>query len=271
MVETRQEWETEAQNVPLSERKIEKQKEEVDPKKYFIPEFKYVFERYNYPQGTRELNIEDVKNKLAMYPYLVADNGCRFVAYPFYYFSPNTNQISSNFYVEKLDTTKTKTKRILDYNHKAQERTPIIEAGTKEEYPNLFNGLTLVDWSSDSKKLLIKEKIGSTFGGVYKTNLYLHFMGNDVEAGKTIKLEKFDLAIKQYYTEWENKQIIKYRYDILPLGFSADNDNIIIALCYVFSKTGEKIFLGKWGYNLATDTVLLFSKTDNTADISVNG
>ena len=160
----------------MGQREIKKEIEEKDPKKFVIPEVKYVFERYNYPQGKRELDITEVKNKLAFYPYLVADNSCRFVAYPFYYYSPSTNQISSNFYVEKLDTSKTKQKRILDYNHIEKARKPIIDAGVKDTYQNLFNGLALVDWSNDSSKLLIKEKVGSLQGGVYKTYLYIHYM-----------------------------------------------------------------------------------------------
>jgi len=273
MVETMQEWEIEAQNIPLIERDLNKKAEETEEnsKKPKMPELRYTFERYNYPQGKRELNIEEIKRKLALYPYVVADNLCRYIAYPYYYYSPDSNQISSNFYVEKLDTLKTKTKRILEYNHKQQERNPIIEAGTKEIYPNLYNGLTLVDWSADSKKLLIKEKVGSTFGGIYKTYLYVHFMGNDVESGYTLKLDDFDEAIKNYYLDWEKRQLVKYRYDIEPLGFSAENDNLIIALCYVFDKNNNKIFLGAWGYNILNQTVLLLSKTDYTQNVSING
>lgn len=273
MVETKQEWDIQAQNIPLSERDLT-QKEELENnknEKIKMPNLRYTFEKYNYPQGMRELNIEEIKNKLALYPYLVVDKNCEYAAYPYYYYSPDINQISSNFYVEKLDKSKSKIKRILEYNHKQEERNPIIEAGTKEIYPNLFNGLTLVDWSSDSKKLLIKEKVGSTYGGIYKTYLYIHFLGNDVEPSKTIKLIDFDNAIKNYYLDLEKKQLIKYRYDIEPLGFSAENDNIIIALCYVYDKDNNKIFLGTWGYNILNNSTLLFSKTNYIEQTSING
>lgn len=273
MVETKQQWDIEAQNVPLIERDLNKKEETTDKKteKIKMPDLRYTFEKYNYPQGKRELNIEEIKNKLALYPYIVADKDCKYAAYPYYYYSPDINQISSNFYVEKLDTSKNRIKRILEYNHKQQERIPIIESGTKEIYPNLFSGLTLVDWSNDSKKLLIKEKIGSTYGGIYKTYLYVHFLGNDIEPSRTIKLLDFDTAIKNYYLDLEKKQLIKYRYDIEPLGFSNENDNIILALCYVYDKDNKKIFLGTWGYNLANNSTLLFSKTDYIQQTSVNG
>ncbi|MBQ8847728.1 MAG: hypothetical protein IJ003_02145 [Candidatus Gastranaerophilales bacterium] len=271
MVETKQEWEQEAQNIPLNQRIIEDKKPEIDEKKYYVPEQKYVFEKYNYPQGKRELNIEDIKKKTYSYPYLICDLKCHYVAYPRYYFSYESNQISSNFYVEKLDVAKNKTRRILDYKHIQEERIPIIEAGVKEVYPNLFRGLSLVDWSHDSKKLLIKEKVGSLNNGIYKTYLYVHFMGENGNDGYTIKLLDFDEIIKKYFLDYQNIQIIKYKYDIEPLGFSEGNDDVIIVLCYAYDKENNKIFLGTWGYDVVKERAYLFSKTSPVADVSVNG
>lgn len=271
MPETKQLWEKEAQNVPLEEREIKKQEPQIDLKKYHVPQARYAFVPYNYPQGTREINIENVKKNLFYQTYLVADKNFQYAAYQRYYYSPDTNQISSNFYVEKLDTSKTKTKRILDYSHNQLERMPIIEAGVKEYYPNLFNGLSLVDWSNDSKKLLIKEKVGSTQKGIYKTWLYVHFMENEVENGYTIKLEDFDRAIKHYFLDWENKQIVKYRYDITPLGFSEENDDIIISICYVYDNDGNKLFLGVWGYDCKNQQTMLLSKENTPQKVSING
>ena len=271
MVETKQEWEIEAENIPLSERKTEVYQEEKSTKKYFQPTPHYVFEKYNYPQGKRQLNIEDVKKNLYSYPYIVADINCHYAAYPRYYYSPDINQISSNFYVEKLDTSKTKTRRILEYDHNQLERKAIIQAGTKEIYPNLFRGLTLVDWSQDSKKLLIKEQVGSTLNGIYKTYLYVHFLGNESKESYTIKLLDLDEAIKNYYLDWEKLQLAKYRYDIEPLGFSAENDNLVIVLSYVYDKNNRKIFLGAWSYNCLNHEIILLSKTKTSFEISANG
>ena len=271
MVETKQEWEIEAQNIPLEERELKVPEIPKSTKKYHIPPPHYVFEKYNYPQGTRKLNIEDIKKKTFSYPYVVADLECRYIAYPQYYYSPETNQISSNFYVEKLDTSKTKTRRILEYNHKQKHRIPIIQSGIMDNYPNLFKGLTLIDWSHDGKKLLIKESIGSMYKGIYKTYLHVHFMGDEIEDAATIKLVDFDEAIKNYFIDWENTQIVKYRYDIEPLGFSAENDNIIIALCYAIDKDNNKVFLGTWGYNCARGETILISKTNPVQNLSING
>lgn len=271
MPETKQEWEIESQNIPLEDREVKIEEPEIDTKKFHVPEAKYVFEAYNYPQGTRELNFEEVKNKLFHYSFLIADNNFQYAAYSHYYYAPDSNQISSNFFVEKLDTSKTKTKRILEYRHKQKERIPVVEAGIKDMYSNLFRGLTLVDWSKDSKKLLIKEKIGSTQNGVYKTILHVHFLEDEINSSKTIRLDDFDSAIKHYFLDWENKQIVRYRYDITPLGFSEENDDIVVAICYVYDNDKNKIFLGTWGYNLKTKETILLSKENLTPKISVNG
>jgi len=271
MPETREEWEKEAQNVPLEERELKNKEPEIDTKKFNIPEVKYTFEVYNYPQGSRELNFEDVKTKLFYYSYLVADKSFHYAAYSHYYYSPDSNQITSNFFVEKLDTSKTKTKRILDYKHKQLERNPILSSGLKETYQDYFSGLTLVDWSKDSTKLLIKEKIGSTRNGVYKTNLYVHFLETDVEAGYTIELDDLYEAIKNYYLDFENRQIVKYRYDIIPLGFSEENDNLVVVLCFAYDNDGNKVLLGVWGYNCETREIILLSSENIIPKISANG
>lgn len=270
MVETRQEWEEQAKNVPLEERKHEF-KVEKSTKTQFYPEPFYIFERYNYPVGSREFDISDVKKNLYSNPYLIMDKDCRYAAYSKFYFSPDVNQISSEFFVEKLDTSKTKIKRVLEFNHKQKERYPILSSGTKETYPNLFSSLTLVDWSSDSKKLLVKEKIGSTQNGIYKTNIYIHFLTDGANSGYTLKLENFDNAVKNYYLNYQDFELQKYQYYFEPLGFSSERENTIVLNCYTFDKDNQKVFLGLWGYDYALNQTILFSDTDSDADISTNG
>ena len=64
MVETREEWLIEATDIPLSERDIQTQEEPKSDKKFYYPEIRYIFDKYNYPPGKRELNIEDVKKNI---------------------------------------------------------------------------------------------------------------------------------------------------------------------------------------------------------------
>ena len=113
MVETKQEWEIEAQNIPINERKkTETIKSPESDKKNYYPERHYIFEKYNYPVGTREVNINFIKKNLVEHPIITADLKCQYVAYANYYYSPDVDQITSDFFIGKLDTTKNKTNRI---------------------------------------------------------------------------------------------------------------------------------------------------------------
>ena len=267
MVETKQDWEYEAQNIPLSDRELKEVEAPKTDKKNYYPEAHYVFEKYNYPPGTRNYDIRFIKKNLVEHPIIVADLKCHYVAYANYYFRADNNQIYSDFYVEKLDTTKSKTKRILSYNHKQLKRIPVLLSGFKEEYRNLFNGLSLVDWSHDSNKVLIKELIGSTVGGIYKTNIYIYFVNED----RTIKLSNFEEAILNYYLDNDDINLKQYRYSLEPLGFNSNNDNMVVVNCFVYNNEGKKIFLGVWGYDLKENSASLISRTSPNVSISTNG
>ena len=86
-------------------------------------------------------------------------------------------------------------------------------------------------------------------------------METDIENPYTIKLTDFDEAIKNYYLDYQKLQIVKYKYDIEPLGFSADDDDVIVANCFIYDDKNNKIFLGLWGYDCSTRETFLISKT----------
>ena len=271
MVETKQEWEVKAQSIPLVERverKEEKTKEELKKeKKFYTPQPHYTFELYNYPPGSREVNISELKKNTVVHPIIVADKTCEQVAYVNYYYSADVNQVASDFFVEKLDTTKDKTKRILEYRHNKEIRQPKIKSGFDTVYQNLFNGLSVVDWSKDSKKVLVKERVGSAFGGNYMVYIYVYFL----DKNKALKLETINKSLEDYFYNKENLHLRKFRYDIEPLGFTYDNDNLIALKLYVISKEGERIFLGTWGYDLEKNNTILLSKDGSNVSISSNG
>ncbi len=267
MVETVEEWQQEAQDVPLADREPEVQKEPESDKKNYFPKPHYNFEKYNYPAGSRGYDIRFIKKNLVEHPIMVSDITCHYVAYANYYYRDDIDQIYSDFYVGRLDSKKTKTQRILDYNHRQLKRTPVLLSGFSEQYKNLFNGLTLVDWSADSNKILIKEQIGSTINGIYQTNLYVYFLDRD----ETIKLSNFDNAITDYYLDFKEVQLNHYRHTIEPLGFSAENDDLVVARYYVYNNDGQKIFLGLWGYDLVENRTMLISKDNPSVSVSSNG
>ena len=267
MVETKQDWEKESQNVNLNQRKLKDFEPLKSDKKHYYPELNYVFERYNYPAGSREINIDDVKKNLISCPYMVVDLNFHYGAYPRYYYNPENNQISSEIYVEQLDNMRTKEDRIINFHHEQEKRTPVLSSGVDVTYKNLFSGLTIVDWDKNSNKVLIKEKTGSTLNGVYRTELYVYFLNTN----KTVKISRLHDAIYDYLLDYQDLQISKYSYDIRPLGFSASDDNAVISLAYVFDKNGKEIFLGAWQYNCLTGEIRLLSDMKSQYDITSSG
>jgi len=264
MVETKQDWEKEAQNVNLEQRKLNDFQPPKSDKKHYYPEIKYVFERYNYPAGSREVNIDDIKKNLVSYPFMAVDLNIHYGAYSRFYYNPENNQISSEIFVEKLDTLRTKQDRIINYHHEQKKRTPVLSSGTNVTYKNLYNGLTVVDWDKSSNKVLIKEKIGSTLGGIYQTNLYVYFL----DKNKTVKLSRLHDAIHDYLLDYQDLQISNYRYDIKPLGFSAEDENKVIALAFVLDNKNNKIFLGAWQYNCLSGEIRLLSDVKSQYNIA---
>ncbi len=271
MVETSDEWKELAKNVPLNQRELKDVEYPKSDKNNYIPKPYYIFEKYNYPQGKREPDLTTLKKNLTLTGVLVTDSNVEVGAYVEYYFSPSSNQTSSALFVEELDTTRGKKDRIINFKPEQKERIPAIESGTDETYKNLFSALSIVDWSKDNKRLLVKEKIGSHFGGIYKTYLYVYYLAKNGKESYAAKLYDLDDTIKNYFRVYEKLPLEKYRYDIKPLGFSAAEDDIIILLCYVYDKQNNKVFLGTFGYDTITSEVMLLSKTDESNYISANG
>ena len=267
MPETVQEWEEKAKSIPLYERKLEKIEEPKSTKKKYYPEPNYIFEKYNVPSGSKDFDLRFLKKNLEVRPIVVTDNDFQYVAYSVYHYRADIDQIYSEFYIGELEKDKSRKKRILEFNELKNQNPPVITSGVDELYPRLFGGLTLVDWSRDSKKVLVKELKGSTIGGNYRTYLYVYFINDR----KLAKISGINRVLRDYFLKENGFNLDEYRYDITPLGFSADNDDMVVFQCFVYQNDFEKTFLGTWGYDLIQDKFVLISKTNSPVSISANG
>ena len=86
-----------------------------------------------------------------------------------------------------------------------------------------------------------------------------------------MKLTDFNKTIENFYTDYEGINLINYRYNIEPLGFSLQNDNMVVANAFVYNKKSEKIFMGSWGYDLTKREIRLLSTNNTSQEISANG
>lgn len=271
MVQTKQEWEEKAQNVNLEDRKISPYQRPQD--KDFKPKNPPLkkFTKYNVSPGSREVDISKIIKEKDVKSQGVFDPDFKYMAYGQYYYSPTYQQISSEIYIQRLKDGATRMQKALSATPLNTKRTLAISSGTDEFRANLFSTLTIVDFSKDSKKLLVKEKIGSNTEGIFRNYVWVYFMQGDEVEWFPIKFSNLNEKIKQYHGAKSGLALDNYRWDIKPLGFSKENPDLVIAEAFAWDKNKNKIFLGVWGLNCLDASVQLLSETPMPVEVSVNG
>lgn len=282
MVQTVQEWQERATDIKMDHRISEPYKEPPNPKLVEKLDWQTFFEKYNSAPGSRELNLEKLYKDKSVRSLGVVSPDFKLMAYTECYLHPSSMQTSSAFYIYPLDTSKGKKQRVLDADVFAgAKKTPLVSTTNETLKQALFSSFTVVDWSKDSKRVLLKEKIGSSYDGIYQTNVWVYFL-NDKEAKKSDtaamypygrKYERLNDTIKQYWFYTDKLNLNRYRWDIKPLGFMAENEDIVVCAAYTYDKKNkEHIFLGSWSVNVVTGEInLLSTKSSDNFEISTNG
>ena len=113
---------------------------------------------------------------------------------------------------------------------------------------------------------MLKEKIGSSKDGIWKTNAIVY----DFDTKTSYNLVELRDAIIYYWKENEDLNLDEARWDIYPLGFLKDEPDRVAAYAYAY--TGKKpIFLGIWSIDCHGEQTRLLSFDLNTVELSVNG
>lgn len=296
MVQTVQEWMERATDIRMEHRISEPYKEEENPNLVKKLEWPVFFEKYNNTPGSRELNLEKLKMDKNFRSKGVISPNFKLMAYTECYYYPSNRQTTSAFFIYPLDTMKGKKQRIIEANvFSGAKKKPLISSTNEDLKTAFFSAFTIVDWSKDNKRVLLKEKTGSEFNGIYQTNIWVYFIededlsesdgniGNNSDEysvdepanfeGRAVKFDELNETIKQYWFSKELLNLNHYRWDIKPLGFLASDENIVICASYTYDKKNkEHIFLGTWGINVMTGEISLLSESVNeTYEISTNG
>ena len=304
MVQTVQEWQERATDIKMEHRITEPYKEPPNPKLVEKLDWQTFFEKYNSAPGSREFNLEKLQADKSARSLGVISPDFKLMAYTECYFHPSNRQTASAFYIYPLDTTKGKKQRVLEANvFSGAKKTPLIST-TNETLKNaLFSSFTVVDWSKDNSKVLLKEKIGSAYDGIYQTNVWVYFLNPDKKEGKNDsasalaesaetnaqnsqknvsvaamypygrKYDRLHNTIKQYWFYTDRLNLNRYRWDVKPLGFLAENENIVVCVAHTYdAKNREHIFLGSWSVDILTGEVnLLSTMASDNFEISTNG
>ena len=189
------------------------------------------------------------------------------LVYPSVYYYPNSGSTACDVFVINLDKAKSNTDKILTANVVHRVSEPILSTEKSNDNYYTFRTLTPVDFSSDGTKILIKEKIGNTKDGIWKTTPYVY----DFQTKTSYNLEDVRSSIVYYWENANGTKLDDVRWDIVPLGFSQQNPDLIIVRAMAY--TGDKpVNLGTWSISSHGESPKLVTlKATAGVSISMNG
>ena len=233
----------------------------------YVPEPTYKIVRYNDPPGSPELNITNKFYKLHQYNGQgVTAPDYSMTVYPVVYYYPNTNSTASDLFVIKLSETGSPLSKIKNAKSSDRLPDPIISTEKSIDNSTAFRSLTPVDFSADSRKLLAKEKIGSSHDGIWQTNAIVY----DFDTETSYNLIEVRDAIAYYWKENKNLNLDECRWDIYPLGFLLNEPDRIAVVAYGY--TGDlPVNLGIWSIDIHGEQSRLIAFDRAEVEFSING
>lgn len=316
---------------------------EKDPRLSYAPEPEFEVVRYNYPAGSREINLSRLKTTRYARSQGVLSPNHSMVVYSDVNYDVGMRKSSSNVYIIPVNPTETQAQkrakflltkeeqlkklneelkntpdkksveakvlkdkikiltkevnRIKASNEELDEQellaiqndTPAIRAGKalmqahikdKIKKPIMSSGeedmdygvqrtLTVVDWSQNGEKLLLKEKIAKDGDGTWQTNIWVY----DFKTGNTKKLNEVRQAIEYYWNKNQQIDLHYHRFDIYPLGWDAKHPDRVLLYAYGYNKTTgtSPKFLGTWSIDYKGEQSQLISVLHTGYIVQANG
>lgn len=162
-----------------------------------------------------------------------------------------------------------KAKALMNVNIKDKIKTPILSTGLYETDYGVQRTLTVVDWSEDSNKILLKEKIAQEKSGLWQTNIWVY----DVTTKEAIKLDAIRQAIEYYWNKDRIVDLYYYHFDIYPLGWDAQRPDKILLYAFGYSKKSGNSpkFLGTWSIDSKNEKSQLISILKTGFIVQANG
>lgn len=233
----------------------------------YVPHPIYKLVRYNDPPGSPELSLK--KNfyleKQQNAQGIISPDITRLV-YPAIYYSSDSASTSAELFEIPLDMDETPLYRVMKAHTSNRTQKPLMETSKTIDNFATFRTLTPVDFSADGTKLLVKEKIGNSYDGIWETEVWVY----DFVERKALNLLEIRDAITHHWTTYRGLPLYEKRWDIVPLGFAVDEPDRIIATAYAY--TGEKpVFLGVWSVDVKGEQSRLISLEASEINVSPNG
>lgn len=253
----------------------DKSKKELDIPKVQTPtDFKYIphptykIVKYNSPAGSTELKLgKRLYTQRQINAQGIVSPDFSMLVYPAIYYYTDSASVASDIFVIPLYGNEEPLQKVLKANIMHRIPEPILSTDKSISDYAAFRSLTPVDFSSDGKKILIKEKLGSREDGIWQTSIFVYDFTNKTD----YRLDEIRDAIVYFWKEYMDLNLNDYRWDIFPLGFlKAQPDRVAVqAIAY----TGElPVFLGTWSIDTkGTQTRVVSFQKNVEPLISANG
>ena len=245
----------------ISAKILDKAEMPKDENMVYVPQPKFKLVKYNDPVGTPELSLPRKLNfdRQINAQGIVSGDFTKMV-YPAVYYYAQSDCTSCDLFLINLDPHLTNLEKVQRANIVNREPEPLISTSKDIDNKFIFRTLTPIDFSSDNKRLVVKEKIGHKHDGIWKTELWVY----DFDKKQATKLSVIREAIVHY---WINKNGVNFdekRWDIYPLGFDANNNDRVIVCAYAFTGDAPQ-FLGTWSIDVKGEE----SKLEDLSGISI--
>lgn len=234
----------------------------------YIPKPLYKIVKYNDPPGSQELSLG--KRLFALKQInaqgVVSPDYTKLVYPAVYYYSDNAT-VDSDLFVIPLEKGENNLNTILKANVSHRDSEPIISTDKSVENYAAFRTLTPVDFSTDSSKLLVKEKIGSSEDGIWETRIYVY----DFNTKMKYDLNDVREAVIYFWKEYMKVNLLANRWDIVPIGFLKESPDRVAVQAYAY--TGEiPVYLGAWSIDSkGNQSQLITFDKDAVLAVSSNG
>ena len=233
----------------------------------YVPQPAYKIVKYNNPPGVAEISLNQTfSQKRQQNAQGIVSPDFSKLVYPSVYYYPDSASTACDLFVINLEEAKSNLDKILTANVIHRLAEPILSTDKNIDNYYTFRTITPVDFSSDGSKLLVKEKIGNTKDGIWKTTPVVY----DFITNVSYSLVEVRDAIAYYWEENEGLKLEDKRWDVYPLGFAADNPDWVIVNAFAY--TGEiPVNLGTWTVNYKGEQSRLLTFKTDAVNISMNG
>lgn len=233
----------------------------------YVPQPSYQIVKYNNPPGSFEISLgKSFYQKRQQNAQGIVSPDFTKLVYPSVYYYPNSASTACDLFVINLNEAKSNKDKILTANVLHRVSDPILSTEKSNDNYYTFRTLTPVDFNPDGTRLLVKEKIGNTKDGIWKTTPIVYDFTNNL----SYNLIEVRGAITYYWETYKSLDLDDKRWDIYPLGFDAENPDWVVVNAVAYTGS-TPVDLGIWKVTYTGEQSRLVSFNKTEIKVSMNG